>query len=191
MSATSTTADHDHHGDHGGHDHHEHIHPPSYYVKTWAVLVVLLAVSIIGPELGIRAVTLFTAFGVAIIKAYLVCTNFMHLNVQKKFVVYFLVIALGFMALFFFAIAPDILFHKGGNWVNVAAIEEIERHGYNDDGTQKDGHHGAGHGGHHGDHHQGESAALKAHREEAHKKLVGIDAAMKTIASELKAQPSP
>ncbi len=39
------------------------------YVKIYWILLALLVVSIIGPELGVRAVTLFTAFGIAIIQA--------------------------------------------------------------------------------------------------------------------------
>ena len=40
-------------------------------------------VSVVGPMLGIRAVTLITAFGIALVKAYLVAKNFMHLNVAE------------------------------------------------------------------------------------------------------------
>ena len=52
--------------------HHEH---PNY-VKIWAILVVLLVISVLGPTLEIRVVTLITAFGIAIVKAYLVAVNF-------------------------------------------------------------------------------------------------------------------
>ena len=38
----------------------EHTHHPNY-VKIWAVLLVLLIVSVIGPMFGIRVVTLITA----------------------------------------------------------------------------------------------------------------------------------
>ncbi len=43
----------------------EHSHHPNY-VKIWAVLVILLVVSVLGPMLGIKAVTLITAFGIGI-----------------------------------------------------------------------------------------------------------------------------
>ena len=35
---------------------------------------------------GIQGVTLITAFGIAIVKAYLVAKNFMHINVEPRFV---------------------------------------------------------------------------------------------------------
>ena len=47
-------------------EHHEH---PNY-VRIWAILLVLLIISVLGPMLEIRVVTLFTAFGIAIVKAY-------------------------------------------------------------------------------------------------------------------------
>ena len=56
---------------------------PMKYVKIWAVLLVLLAVSIVGPMFEQPTLTLITAFGIAIVKASLVATYFMHLNVEK------------------------------------------------------------------------------------------------------------
>jgi caa(3)-type oxidase subunit IV len=184
MTASAPAA-HDHHGNHGhshGADaHEEHIHPPSFYIKTWGILMVLLIVSIVGPMAEIRALTLLTAFGVAVVKAVIVCSRFMHLDVEKRWVVYFLSTSLGFLALFFFAIAPDILKHEGTNWVNVGAINEIARH----DLTVADHGHHAEHGETH------ESEDLKSRREEAAKKLEGIAAAMKAVAQDLAAPPAP
>jgi len=177
------------HGDHGpagptGHDDHaEHIHPPVFYIKIWGILLVLLAVSIAGPMLEIRPLTLITAFGIAIVKAYIVCAHFMHLNIERKYVMYFLATAVAFMALFFFAIAPDTLNHRGANWTNVAAIAEIERHGGKDEGPDL-----------HEPHHEAEHAeaakpdALEAYRAASAKKLEGVEAAMKSVGGEL-AQP--
>ena len=59
-----------------------HAHPN--YVKIWVLLLVLLVVSIIGPELGIPWLTLLTAFGIALVKTYYVAAYFMHLNFEKK-----------------------------------------------------------------------------------------------------------
>lgn len=86
------------------------------YVKIWAILLVLLIVSIIGPELGIRTVTLITAFGIAIVKAYMVATNFMHLNLEKKWVAYILIVMIAFMVVMVGGVAPDVLEHDGHNW---------------------------------------------------------------------------
>jgi caa(3)-type oxidase subunit IV len=93
-------------------EHHEH---PNY-VKIWAILLVLLVVSVLGPEIGIRSVTLFTAFGIALIKAYMVAKNFMHVNIEPKFVTYMLLTGLLFMLLFFAGSAPDVMKAEGSNW---------------------------------------------------------------------------
>ena len=87
------------------------------YVKIWAILLVLLIISVIGPSFGIRVVTLITAFGVATYKAYLVAKNFMHLDVQKPIVHWILGIAVVFMVLLFAGVAPDVMKDSGQNWV--------------------------------------------------------------------------
>lgn len=86
------------------------------YVQVYFVLLGLLVVSIIGPELGIQAVTLFTAFGVAVIKAYLVVKNFMHINLSPRYVSYLCVTTIVFMLLFFAGTAPDVMNKNGDNW---------------------------------------------------------------------------
>ena len=97
------------------------------YKKIYVVLLVLLAISVAGPEFGILWVTLITAFGVAIVKAYLVAANFMHLRWEKRLMKWMLTASLAIMALFFFGIAPDVMMHDGRNWVNEAAIAAVER----------------------------------------------------------------
>ena len=59
----------------------KHAHPN--YVKVWAILVALLGVSILGPMTGIRAVMLIAAFGVALIKAYLVAKNLSLIHISE------------------------------------------------------------------------------------------------------------
>jgi caa(3)-type oxidase subunit IV len=92
-------------------------HGAQHYIRIWAILLGLLVVSVAGPMLEIQVVTLITAFGIALVKAYLVCKNFMHLNVQPKFVIYLLTTMLVFMLLFFAGTAPDVMKHEGHNWV--------------------------------------------------------------------------
>jgi caa(3)-type oxidase subunit IV len=107
-------------------------HPTSYYVRTWAILLVLLFVSILGPELGIKWVTLFTAFGIAIVKAYMVAVRFMHIDLTPRFVIYFVTTSLVFMLLFFAGTAPDVMKDRGTNWIKpawIAAEIEYEKHG--------------------------------------------------------------
>ena len=96
----------------------EHAHATHHtnYVKIWAILCGLLVVSIVGPMLGIRLVTLITAFGIAIVKAYLVTKHFMHLNIERRWVTYILLAMIAFMVVFFGGVAPDVLEHQGTNW---------------------------------------------------------------------------
>ena len=61
--------------------------------------------------------TLITAFGIAIVKAYLVAKNFMHLNIEPRYAVYLLCTVLAFILLFFAGTAPDVMKHEGSHWV--------------------------------------------------------------------------
>ena len=90
-------------------------HHPNY-VKIWAILVGLLAVSVVGPMAGIRWLTLIAAFGVALVKAYMVAKNFMHLDIQKPIVHWILGAALALMVLLYGALAPDVQKGAGQNW---------------------------------------------------------------------------
>ena len=115
---------------------HSEEHGQAYYVKIWGILLVLLIVSILGPVLAphlefgfLKAwmITLITAFGIAVVKAYLVAANFMHLNIEKRYISYMLGTMVVLMLLFFAGVAPDVMKHEGENWENVAAEAEVER----------------------------------------------------------------
>jgi len=86
------------------------------YVKIWAILVGLLVISVAGPFLGIRVVTLITAFGIALVKAYMVAKNFMHLDVEKPIIHWLLAIILVLMVLLFSGVAPDVMKDNGRHW---------------------------------------------------------------------------
>jgi caa(3)-type oxidase subunit IV len=103
-------------------DAHHGAHPDSYYVKIWALLLVLLVISVLGPLLEHKVITLVTAFGIAIVKAFIVCAYFMHLSTEKSYVTYLLLIALFLMALMFSGISPDVLKMQGTNWRNTNEI---------------------------------------------------------------------
>lgn len=115
-------------------EHHE-VHPVSHYRNIWLLLLGLFAVSVAGPWVAeridnaivARALVMITAFGIAIVKAYYVCKEFMHLNLQRRFVVYMLGVMLAFVGLFFAAVAPDVMKHEGRNWTNFSAQAEVER----------------------------------------------------------------
>jgi caa(3)-type oxidase subunit IV len=97
-----------------------HVQHPNY-VKIWAILVVLLVVSVLGSLTHIRDVVLIAAFGVAIVKAYLVAKNFMHVNVEKRWVPYLLIVCLLFIVVLFAGVAPDVMKHSGLHWTNPSA----------------------------------------------------------------------
>jgi len=104
----------------------EHAEHHTNYTKIYITLLVLLVVSIIGPELGIFWVTLVTAFGIALVKASMVIRHFMHLKDERALIGWMLVTSVLLMFLFFFGIAPDVMKHEGANWENIAAKEYIE-----------------------------------------------------------------
>jgi caa(3)-type oxidase subunit IV len=100
--------------------HEVHAHPN--YVKVYWTLLALLCVSIVGPLIGIKVVTLVTAFGIAVYKAYLVAKNFMHINVEKPFVTYLVLTVVVFMFLFFAGTAPDVMKAQGTRWSKPAWV---------------------------------------------------------------------
>ena len=95
-------------------EHHDH--SPGRYIKIWAILLVLLGVSILGPLVGIKWLTLITAFGIALVKAGMVCAYFMHLNIEKKVAWYILTATLLLLLVFFTGVAPDVMKPSGQNW---------------------------------------------------------------------------
>ena len=100
-------------------------HHPNY-VRIWAILVALLIVSVVGSFSSIRVVVLVAAFGVAVLKAYLVAKNFMHVNVEKRWVPYLLLVMIAFIVILFAGVAPDVMSHSGLHWSNDAAKRAVE-----------------------------------------------------------------
>jgi caa(3)-type oxidase subunit IV len=101
-----------------------HVHHPNY-VKIWAILVALLIVSVLGSMSHVREVVLIAAFGVALVKAYLVAKNFMHVNVEKRWVPYLLIMCLLFIAILFAGVAPDVMKHSGLHWTKNPADRSV------------------------------------------------------------------
>ena len=102
-----------------------HVHHPKY-VQIWAILVALLIVSVAGSLSSIRGVVLIAAFGVAVVKAYLVAKNFMHVTVEKRFVPYLLLIMIAFVVILIAGVAPDVMKHSGLRWTNTSAQHAVE-----------------------------------------------------------------
>jgi caa(3)-type oxidase subunit IV len=111
------------------------------YPKIWGILVVLLAVSVAGPFAGIRVVTLITAFGVALVKAYMVAKNFMHLDVEKPIIRWLMAVALVLMVLMFSGLSPDVMRDRGRNWQKDAGFHP--KHAVGHHGAASDSSHGA------------------------------------------------
>lgn len=107
---------------HSAHADHHAAHGDSHYIRVYFILLALLTVSILGPLLEIKVVTLITAFGIACVKAFLVAKNFMHINLTPRFVVYLVTTSLIFMLLFFAGTAPDVMRSHGTNWEKPAWI---------------------------------------------------------------------
>lgn len=133
MSDTSTPA----HAEaaHGGHTTHHY-----NYVKIWGILLVLLVLSVLGPMLGHPMLTLFTAFGIAFVKAFLVIKYFMHLTVEKRYIGFLLLAMLAFMVVFVAGTAADVMKHEGQRWTNTAAQDAVKK------GLAEDAAGGEGHG---------------------------------------------
>lgn len=102
-----------------------HVHHPNY-VKVWAILVALLVVSVAGSMSHTREVVLVAAFGVAVVKAYLVAKNFMHVTVEKRWVPYLLGICLLLIVVLFAGVAPDVMHHSGLHWTNPSADQPAQ-----------------------------------------------------------------
>jgi caa(3)-type oxidase subunit IV len=103
-------------------------HSPKQYVKIWAILLVLLVISILGPMLEVKILTLITAFGIALIKALIVAAYFMHLNVERRYIWYILFTMLLMVTLFYAGVMTDIGHTSGSRWENKAANTLILEH---------------------------------------------------------------
>ncbi len=112
---------------------HEDHHAHPDYKKIYYVLLVLLAVSIWGPELVknidnrivVVTVVLITAFVVAVIKAGMVAAWFMHLDIEKKIVWFLMAVCLLCLLIFLSAVSPDVLNKEGDNWENTRTVGKI------------------------------------------------------------------
>jgi len=108
-------------------------HSPVFYVKIWALLTVLLVVSVVGPWFGIRWLTLITAFGIAGVKAYIVAAYFMHLKDEKRIIPYMLLGMCALLLVFVAGTMVDIMSPKGGNWERLKLDKTIPTGDHHDD----------------------------------------------------------
>ena len=115
----------------------------NHYVRIYLLLLGLLAVSIAGPVVGGTidrqveifglqiglgmALTLATAFGIAVWKASLVIKHFMHLSIERPIAKIFLAASVLLLALFWGGVAPDVQLHEGRMWENLDAKAAVAR----------------------------------------------------------------
>lgn len=109
-------------------------HTPRHYIRVWAWLVVLLVVSFVGPFAGIQWLTLATAFGIAVVKAWMVMKNFMHITEQPRYIGYIIATCLVFMLLFFAGTAGDVMNQRGDQWHKPEVIPQVKIAGPEDMG---------------------------------------------------------
>ena len=112
-------------------------HSATPHVKIWALLVFLLIISLVGPLLEIPAVTLITAFGIALVKAFLVAVYFMHLHSEKRYIRYMFYSMLLMVGLLFAGTVTDIMHPAGQRWEHPAVLEHTKayetQHGHAQD----------------------------------------------------------
>lgn len=139
-------------------------HSTKKYFKIYLALLGLFVISVLGPELAeilhlegnVRLIlVLVTAFGIALVKAYMVAAHFMHLKTEKIYAPFILASCLVMIFIFYFGTATDASKASGHNWEKTyVAPEPVEGHGHGDAHGSDEGHseHGAEDGAHE-DHH--------------------------------------
>ena len=82
--------------------------------------------------LGIRAITLITAFGIALIKTYIIAAEFIHLKVEKRITTLIILSIIIIILIFYFNITPNIMKTSGQHWIKItpqtAAEETVPEH---------------------------------------------------------------
>ena len=86
----------------------KHHHPN--YVAIWGVLVAALVVSIMLGEMEVPVITAVLIFSVAIAKAYIVASYYMHLAYEPFFVVLIMITGLACLYALFVGLVPDIVY---------------------------------------------------------------------------------
>jgi cytochrome c oxidase subunit 4 len=86
----------------------EHKHPN--YVAIWGFLVAALLVSVLMGYMKLPVVTLVLIFSVAVVKAFIVVSYYMHLKFEPFFVAVIVVAGLACLYFLFFGLVPDIVF---------------------------------------------------------------------------------
>lgn len=83
------------------------------YVAVWAWLVLLLVVSVAAVYLPLsQAATIAVIFTVAVVKAFLVAVNFMHLRFEQRLIRAIAIVPVLLFLGLILALLPDIVFNR-------------------------------------------------------------------------------
>jgi cytochrome c oxidase subunit 4 len=84
-----------------------------HYAIVWAVLVLLTGLTVGVSFLDMKKFVVLTAVTIATTKAALVLLYFMHVRYESRTIKYFVVVALGALAIFFALMFSDIVYRYG------------------------------------------------------------------------------
>jgi caa(3)-type oxidase subunit IV len=87
----------------------EKSHHPNY-VAIWGVLVAALVISILLGEMEVPVIAVVLIFSVAVAKAYIVASYYMHLRYEPFFVVLIMITGLACLYTLFVGLVPDIVY---------------------------------------------------------------------------------
>lgn len=80
------------------------------YVLIWGILMAALMVSLVLGFMPIPVVPVVLIFTIALVKAYLVLSYYMHLRFEPFYVAVIVVTGLACLYFLFFGLVPDIVF---------------------------------------------------------------------------------
>jgi caa(3)-type oxidase subunit IV len=88
-------------------------HHPNY-VRIWLILVALLTVSLVLGFVGFARTAVVLIFAIAVIKAWLVASYYMHLRFEPRWLTILILSALLCVIVLFVGLLPDIAHKYGG-----------------------------------------------------------------------------
>jgi caa(3)-type oxidase subunit IV len=88
-------------------------HARPNYVAVWAWLVFLLVISLLAVYLPFsQAITVTLIFTVAVVKAFLVVANFMHLRFETRWIHAIALVPVVLFIIMTIALVPDVVYNR-------------------------------------------------------------------------------
>ena len=91
--------------------HSEHTHSYSIYFLVWLALITLTGLTAAVAGINFGKLSIVVAIVIAMVKSYLVLTEFMHLKMEQKAFKVFLFVALLFLTISFTLLFTDYSFY--------------------------------------------------------------------------------